>query len=121
MRDKPAGSELLKLARNILRGSLLKHIPEADKYTALMVANAMAIAARQMENGEAFEHEELVRLRELLADDAVSLEEGYRTLSNEIRSGAIEPGTTRSLAVSQLLRDQAVQKVRESNPGYLQK
>lgn len=120
MRDKPDGPDLLKLARRILRNQLLKHIPAEDKYSALMVANVMAIAARQMENGDAFEREELTRLNDLLSNDVASLDEGYRVLSAEIRAGEIEPGTERHKSVYQLLLDQAREKVRESNPGYLE-
>lgn len=49
MRVQPEGSELLREARRELLETLLPHLPEARRYTARMVANAMAIAARELE------------------------------------------------------------------------
>jgi hypothetical protein len=49
MRVEPGGRELLRVARSELLESLLPHIPEPHRYAARMVANAMAIAARELE------------------------------------------------------------------------
>ncbi|HJN24927.1 MAG TPA: DUF6285 domain-containing protein [Rhodospirillales bacterium] len=128
MRDKPGGAELLKLARKILREQLLEHIPAQKKYSALMVANTMAIAARQFEFGDARERDELSRIAAILGEKIdpasstevqTALETCYRKLSADIREGKVGPGSANFEAVSELLHDQAKQKVRESNPGYL--
>jgi hypothetical protein len=125
MRDKPGGAELLKLARRILRQQLLQHIPPEDKYSALMVANAMVIAARQMEFGDAIERQELDRVAQITGEETQgddvqsSLQDCYRRLSRDIRAGDVVPATAHYDAIYELLYDQAKQKVLESNPGYL--
>ena len=40
-------TDLLSIARTVLRDEVLNVVPEHKKYEALMVANAMAIAARE--------------------------------------------------------------------------
>ncbi len=129
MRDRPSGAELLELARRILRQQLLEHIPPEDKYSALMVANTMAIAARQMAFGDSLEREELSRVAEIFgevphadntADVQSALEECYLRLSRDIREGKVAPGSPNYDLVYGLLHDQARQKVLESNPGYLE-
>lgn len=52
MRDQPDGAMLLDLARRALIADLLPALPEAARYRARMVANAMAIAAREMSDGD---------------------------------------------------------------------
>ena len=51
MRDTPDGADLLGLARAVLTGELLAELPESARYRARMVANAMAIAARETRDG----------------------------------------------------------------------
>src|SRR5262249_14969795 len=46
--DQPDGSMLLSEARDRLMGSLLSDLPEKQRYEARMIANAMAIAAREL-------------------------------------------------------------------------
>ena len=48
-RDKPAAADLLKTARSLMREELLAHLPAEQKLNGLMIANAMAIAARELE------------------------------------------------------------------------
>lgn len=44
----PDGHELLAVARELVLQRLLPALPEAMRYEALMVANAIAIAAREL-------------------------------------------------------------------------
>lgn len=103
MSDRSNAVALLELARRTLRQQLMDQITPQHKYTALMVANAMAIVARQMQLG--FQND----------DD----EEAVRNLAREIRAGDIDPASTRYTEIYQLLCDQARQNVLISNPGYL--
>jgi uncharacterized protein DUF6285 len=48
MKVEPGGRELLQVAREVLLEELLPRLPEGDRYAARMVANAMAIAAREL-------------------------------------------------------------------------
>jgi hypothetical protein len=49
MGDRPDGAELLQLARAALLGELLPELPEARRYEALMIANAIGMAQRELE------------------------------------------------------------------------
>lgn len=49
MRVEPGGGELLRVARAQLLEALLPHLPPERHYEARMVANAMAIAARELQ------------------------------------------------------------------------
>jgi len=104
MKDKSSGAELLELARRTLRGQLLQHIPPQEKYMGLMVANAMAIVARQIELGQPKE------------DEA----EAHR-LCQDIRAGKVAPGSADYDTLYRSLREQARKNVLISNPGYLDK
>src|SRR5690606_17663358 len=46
-------ADLVETARAHLRETVLPAVPEHARYDALMVANAMAIAGREIEHGEA--------------------------------------------------------------------
>jgi hypothetical protein len=48
MKNRPYGNELLEVARRTLLDELLPLLPAEKTYEALMVANAMAIAAREL-------------------------------------------------------------------------
>lgn len=48
MNNRPYGNELLEVARRTLLDELLPLLPPEKTYEALMVANAMAIAAREL-------------------------------------------------------------------------
>jgi hypothetical protein len=96
-------SKLLELARRTLRRQLQGGTLADDKYTTLMIANAMAIVARQIEQVEDKDVEASARL------------------GQEIRAGDIVPDSPRFDEVYELLSDQARQKVLISNPGYLDK
>jgi len=51
MSNKPDDATLLNLARRVLHDDLLADLPEAARYRARMVGNAMAIAARAITDG----------------------------------------------------------------------
>ncbi|MDH5750651.1 MAG: DUF6285 domain-containing protein [Rhodospirillales bacterium] len=130
MREHPSGKDLLELARKVLRQDLIEHLPKDKKFEALMVANAMAIAARQFELGDEPETGELASLVDLYGEagepgDREDLQNGlsrlYRHLCREIRNGAYDPGTPQRSQVFTLLMQAAIQKVIESNPKYLGK
>ena len=47
MREEPTAADLLDTARDLLLADLLPKLPEAQRFAARMVANALAIAARE--------------------------------------------------------------------------
>ncbi len=127
MRPKPSAIELLDAARALLRGDLLAALPEARRYEALMVANAIAIAGRVLERGDAPERAELDSLARLMgAGDSLvpdmtreQLRVLYGSLVDEMRAGKITPGTERHRDVYAHLRRMVLDRLRESNPKAL--
>ena len=129
MRDQPTGDQLLDTARAILREELIPALPADKRHAALMIANAMAIAARQLRNGDAPERDELANLARLLSLPAAdtdtaaaglreSLLERNRELCRWIRGGRTDAGSLRH-AVRKHLLDTTRRKVEESNPKAL--
>jgi hypothetical protein len=119
MRDRPGGAELLHQARRTLLEELLGELPESRRYDVLMIASAMAIAARELEDGELGEAERK-DLEELLGpasedDLAVALEALNERLAAEIRAGTRD-GDARTHA---LLRRDAAARLEISNPKAL--
>jgi len=121
MRDRPLGAELLDIARTTLREKLLKSLPAELHYEALMIANAMAIAGRQLEFGEKPEQEELATLNKLLnetqqSDDLrAELLRLNRAFSQKIRAGGFDDNADAKAC----LWAAAVQKCKESAPKAL--
>ena len=68
MSDIPDSTELLAIARSTLLDRLLPRVPEELRYDALMIANVMAIAAREHTAGDAAMQAEVVRLAALLKE-----------------------------------------------------
>ncbi len=119
MRDRPDGAELLRQARRTLLEELLAELPENRRYDVLMVASAMAIAARELETGEPGEAERN-DLEELLGpasedDLAAALNSLNQRLAAEIRAGTWD-GDAR---IHALLRRDAAARVAISNPKAL--
>jgi hypothetical protein len=131
MRDQPRGEQLLASAEALLRDELLPALPADKRQAGLMIARALGIAARQLQNGEAPERQELASLSRLLASNHETneinepaalrqqLQLANRQLGQLIRSGAADTGESRAQIVLHLL-NVARQRVAESNPRYLQ-
>ncbi len=126
MNNSPDGAELLRVAQKVLREHLLPGIAKEQRYEALMVANAMAIAARELKAGESDLREELRMLTELYGDTTVR-ESGNSTkdkvaslnkrLARDIRSGVMDGACAQG--VRALLKAQVIARLRVSNPKYL--
>jgi hypothetical protein len=102
MLEQPDSANLLATAREVLLKELLPHLPEARKFQARMVANAMAIAARE---GTADPAPILSMLRQALTAPDAPAEELQRRLAAEIRAGRHDPGTPRHAAVAAALAE----------------
>jgi hypothetical protein len=96
MNDRPDATELLEVARRTLLDDVLPRLPDDLRYSALMIANAMAIAAREHTAGDTDASTELVRLQELYGEPQPALAgKALRTalssynqrLAADIRSG----------------------------------
>jgi hypothetical protein len=120
MRDHPDGAELLRQARSVLLDELLGALPESRRYDVLMVASAMAIAARELEAGEAGREAERTALEALLGPVSEGNIEGAlgglnRRLAAEIRAGKLD-GDPR---VHDILDRDAAARLALSNPKVL--
>ena len=71
MRNNPDAAGLLHVARETILNELLELLPEERRYAMRMAANALAIAARETETGEADLVKELRLLSELYGEDVV--------------------------------------------------
>jgi hypothetical protein len=129
MRNAPTGEQLLDTARGLLRDELIPALPPDKRHAALMIANAMAIAMRQLKNGDGYEQRESDLLAALLngsrlvtagpgGDPQARLSKLNRDLCRRIRAGELDEGVARAVAHRHLLAV-ATHKVAESNPKYL--
>ena len=126
MRDEPDALGLLAIARETLLGELMPLLPAERRYDALLIASAMAAAAREIEAGDAPLLEELRELAELLGEkpgEGGRPEERLLRLNTRlaalIRAGAFDrPGRERA-ALIRHLKAATVRKLRETNPKYL--
>lgn len=130
MSDRPNGQELLLIAREELMKKLLPELPAKVRYEALMIANAMAIAAREFESGRENDLRELSGLRQLLlgessgpGDGEVLLDHALtkcrKKLCAEIRAGEFDPSGKKHLELARYLKTTAKDKVGISNPKLL--
>lgn len=128
MREQPNGADLLATARQVMRTELMAALPPAQKHLALMVANAMAIAERELAQGEQGQQRELAALAALMASPVEPGGAGtetrllalYRLLAGAIRAGMADPGTPLHPKLRALLLDASRAKVAVSNPKYLE-
>ena len=90
MLERPNGGNLLDTAREVLLKELLPHLPEAQRFHARMVANAMAVARREAVADPA---PALAALRAAMGQPAGAADDLLRRLSHAIRAGAHDPGT----------------------------
>jgi hypothetical protein len=100
MLEKPDAADLLATAREVLLNELLPALPAEKAFAARMVANAMAIAAREAQATP-------LPPRDLAA------------LAREIRAGAHDPGSPTHDATRDFLRDYARLRASVSAPKAL--
>lgn len=115
MHDLPQARDLLGIARSSLLDELLQHLPAAQKYTALMVSNAMAIASREQANVNA-----LMQARQTLlqhAGECVGKALDDRLLCQAVRAGAFD---NQLISLLPLLHADVSSRLQVSNPRYLE-
>ena len=106
---------LAELAQRTLLDEVLPHVPAAERYRTLMVANALGIAARELAGGAAGRERVAEEMRALLGEgDAATLR---RRLAAAIRSGALDDEP----ALVPLLRRDVAAALAVANPRYLKK
>lgn len=125
MKNQPEAADLLAIARDALTRQILPKLPESERYTALMIANAMAIARREIEADDAPLRAELSRLRELCPDAPrdvpvselrATVARCNRRLAQDIRAGRHD---SEPAALLEHLRRTTEEKLAISNPKAL--
>lgn len=123
---QPNGVALLESARETLK-TLLKDLPAARRYDALMVVNALGIVMRRADvdlNEDERLHETLTTLleREGVSDAGDGATKNMRRLEAEltqrIRHGQLNDGDI-ALALRAYLYARTVARLEVSNPRYL--
>jgi hypothetical protein len=126
MNSRPNARELLAIAHATFTAEILPALPEKLRYSALMIANALAIARREIQAGDAPLRAEHERLRTLfsegpreLADAALpaAVADYNRRLADEIRAGRFDKEERAVLL--EHLRKTTEEKLAVSNPKAL--
>ena len=116
--DQPAGEALLEAARRLLLDELLALLPAERRYDGLMIANAMAIAGRELRDAGAAPAVAAQRLLAFHEDATAAPEVLARRLVADIRAGRFDDGPARERLV-ELLRAGLRDRLAISNPKAL--
>ena len=114
MMDQPSALELVTAVREFIEKHAMPELQGRTAFHARVAANALAIVARELEQGPKAADDELASLKALLGRDG-TLEEQNRELCHRIRSDGIavdNPALARHLVRSTLA------KVAIDQPNY---
>ena len=111
-----ATPDLLQVTRGVLRGELLPALPPERRFQGAMVANALAIAARELRLGGAGRDAERADLAALLGSGA-PLDELRSRVCREIRDGTWDGQQARDLIP--IMRTAVRNRLAISNPDHL--
>lgn len=122
MGNQPDGQNLLLTARRVLLEEILPILPDESRYTTMMLANAMGIAARELDAEKRLDLEEEKSLELFLIE--VGVESGQKVdcdnaamLADLIRQRSIPDRWQQPLA--EMLLALTRRKLQISNPKYL--
>lgn len=118
MRNQPRTQDLLVIARQTLLDELLPTLGGEQRYTALMIANAMGMAARECEAGDSEEDKAMTVLRRYLTANGVS-ETGTADEPELARCIRDRKLPAQDQALHQTLMAITESKLKLSNPKYL--
>ena len=116
-REAPEGPSLLATARDALLQEILPKLSGKDAFTARMIANAMAIAAREATQDEAWMSATRATMQRLTG----ATEAPDTAFAAAIRAGAFDPGSAHHSEVAALLREAARMRCAISAPRVLGK
>ena len=116
-REAPEGPSLLATARDALLQEILPKLSGTDAFTARMIANAMAIAAREAAQDAVWVEETRAAMQRLTG----ATEAPDRIFAAVIRAGAFDPGSAHYAEAAALLREAARMRCAISAPRVLGK
>jgi hypothetical protein len=116
-REAPEGPSLLATARDALLQEILPKLSGADAFTARMIANAMAIAAREATQHGAWAEETRATMQRLTG----ATEAPDSAFAAAIRAGAFDPGSAHYAEAAAVLRKAARMRCAISAPRVLGK
>jgi hypothetical protein len=114
MMDQPSVLELVRAVQNFIETKAMPELKGHTAFHARVAANALGIAARELELGPKAAEREKSQLAALLGHEG-SLEELNRELCKDIRKGKID---IESEALRQHLEVTTLDKVAIDQPGY---
>ena len=120
MEKQPSGLKLLEITLKVFKEELLPDLPEKKRYNGLMVANALAILARQLQRSADKQIQEERALTLLLQGEG---DVGSLNLlfAKRIRRGDFITPSEASKRAWRALFEITKANVYESNPKYLEK
>jgi len=116
-REAPEGPSLLATARDALLQEILPKLSGTDAFTARMIANAMAIAAREAAQDETWVTATRAAMQRLTG----ATEAPDSAFADAIRAGAYDPGCAHHAEVAAMLRAAARMRCAISAPRVLGK
>ena len=116
-REAPEGPGLLATARDALLQEILPKLSGTDAFTARMIANAMAIAAREALQDDAWVATTRTSMQRLTG----TADAPDRALAAAIRAGRFDPGSAHHAEVAAMLREAAQMRCAISAPRVLGK
>jgi hypothetical protein len=114
MMDQPSAAELVTAVREFLEKHALPQLSGRTAFHGRVAANALAIVARELEQGPLANIDEKARLQRLLGMDG-TLESLNRELCRRLRQGLMDPLDP---ALASHLVTTTVAKVAIDQPGY---
>jgi hypothetical protein len=119
MNDRPSARELIDAVRLYLEKDLLPSLTDArQRYQALIAANVLSIAGRELDAEDAADAEEREWLEALLGE-AGDVRDLNQKLCEQIRRGAFDD-PQRFAEATAVVRRVVVRKLEIANPRYLQ-
>jgi hypothetical protein len=121
MNDHPDALELIRIAHQTLAGEVLPDAKPEHRYALRMIANALGIAARELESCKKNTADETASL-DALYNETGSLAELHarnQRLASDIRRGAFENDAAQEVALRQHLVSTARAKLAAAYPNGL--
>ncbi len=119
MRDAPLTADLIATARETLKADILPGLSGDAAYAGAMIANALGIALRDLEDDGSAEKTERAALQALLGTDPEDLSALNATFAAALRAGAFDPGRDDHDAARRVMWSQTLARLVRVNPGKL--